>query len=273
MSLAEVREAEATPAVAVVYAGLRAGVGVAQVNLIWRHAAALPGVLDWLWAQARPVLESGAAAGARDRIAARMTLPRLPRAEAPPDAVALVETYSRGNLTNLAVLTAIRLRAAGLAPGAQGAAAEVGAMLPPPPPLARLAELPPASAAVARALAARHGLSDPSVVPSLYLHLAQWPEVLSALPGLLAPLFDGGVLAASRDAAVAAAEAEAPGLIAGLGAAPPPPVALAAFEPRLALFTREVIPGMVPVGLALRDAFGGKGTSPRTPQPSLGLGD
>lgn len=255
MTLLEIREAEAPPAIAEVFAGLRTGVGVAQVNLIWRHAAALPGVLDWFWAQARPALEGGAAAGARDRVAARVALPALSPLAAPAEVAALVETYNRGNLTNLALLTAVRLRAEGLPPGAPAAAAPVGAMLPAPPPLPRLADLPPVLAVTVRALAARHGLSDPSVVPSLYLHLAHWPRVLAALPAQLAPLFDAGALTAARDAAVAAAEAEAPSLAAALGPAPPPPAALAGFLPTLALFTREVIPAMVPVGLALRRAL------------------
>lgn len=253
--LAEIRETEAPPAVAAVYAGLRAGVGVGQVNLIWRHAAALPGVLDWLWAQARPALETGAAAGARDRIAARLVLPAIPPIGAPDEVATLVETYNRGNLTNLAVLTAIRLRAAGAAPGAPGTTAATGALLPAPPALPRLAALSAPLADDVRALAARHGLSDPSVIPSLYLHLALWPEVLAHLPAALAPLFAGGALAAARDGAVAAAEAEAPGLIAALGPAPAAPEGLPAFLATLALFTREVIPAMVPVGLALRAAL------------------
>lgn len=257
MSLPEIREPDAPPAVAAIYAGLRQGVGVGQVNLIWRHAAALPGVLDWLWAQAGPALASGAAAGARDRIAGAVAVPPVERMAAPPGVAALVETYNRGNLTNLALLTAIRLRAAGTAPGAAGAPAAFGAPLPAPPPLPRLTDLAPEAAAAARALAARHGLSDPAVIPSLYLHLAHWPAVLAALPAALAPLFDGGALAAARDAAVAAAEAEAPALIASLGPAPAAPGGCDAFLARLAMFTREVIPGMVPVGLALRRGLGG----------------
>ena len=251
MSLSEIREAEAPPEVAAIYAALREGTGVAQVNLIWRHAAALPGVLDWLWAQACPVLASGAAAGARDRIATRVTVPAPARLAVPEGVATLVETYNRGNLTNLAVLTAVRLRAAGQAPGTPGAAAAVGAMLPPPPPLPRLGDLAPALAAVVQSLAARHALSDASVVPSLYLHLSHWPGVLAGLPGLLAslPMNDG------RDRAVAAAEAEAPGLIAGLGAAPDAPEALDAFLATLRLFTREVIAGMVPVGRLLAQAW------------------
>jgi hypothetical protein len=255
MSLVEIREAEATPAVAGIYDGLREGVGVAQVNLIWRHAAALPGVLDWLWAQAAPALASGAAAGARDRIAQHVAVPALAAVAAPPGVAELVETYNRGNVTNLGVLTAIRLRVAGLAAGTPGATAAVGAMLPKPPALPKLAELPPDSATLVRGLAAKHGLSDASVVPSLYLHLTHWPAVMARLPGLLAPVLSPDCVATGRDAAVAAAEAEAPGLIAALGPAPAAPEALAPFLPTLALFTREVIPGMVPIGLALRRAF------------------
>lgn len=257
MSLPEIREAEASPEIAAIYAGLRQRVGVAQVNLIWRHAAALPGVLDWLWAQAAPALASGAAAGARDRIAARVVVPALGAVVAPSAVGDLVETYHRGNLTNLGVLTAIRLRAAGMAAGAAGAVAAVGAMLPPPPALPRLAELPPDLAAVVRALSAKHGLSDASVVPSLYLHLTHWPALLARMPGLLAPVLSPEGVAAGRDAAVAAAEAEAPGLIAALGPAPPAPEALADFLPRLTLFTREVIPGMIPITLALRQSIAG----------------
>jgi len=74
-SLPEIREAEAPPAIAAIYAALNEETGIGQVNLIWRHAAALPGVLDWLWAQAAPALASGAAAAARDRITAAITLP------------------------------------------------------------------------------------------------------------------------------------------------------------------------------------------------------
>lgn len=257
MSLAEIREADASPDVAAIYAGLRRGVGVAQVNLIWRHAAALPGVLDWLWQQARPAFDSGAAAGARDRIAARVPVPAMARTEAPAGVAELVETYNRGNLTNLAVLTAIRRRAEGASPGAAGAVAPVGAMLPAPPPLPRLADMPAPLAQAARALAARHGISDAAVMPSLYLHLAHWPELLLSLPATLAPLFADGALARARDAAVAAAEAEAPGLIAALGPPPAAPAALPGFLATLGIFTREVIPGMVPVGLALRVSFAG----------------
>ena len=194
--LAEIREAEAPPAIAAIYAGLNEGVGIGQVNLIWRHAAALPGVLDWLWAQAAPALASGAAAAARDRITAAITLPASAPAPAavPTGIAALVEVYHRGNATNLSLLTAILLRQQGTAPGAPMVPALRGPMLPTPPPLPRLAALPPALQAQIHALTAAHGLSDGAVVPSLYLHLALWPDFLARLPDMLAPLrADGGL--------------------------------------------------------------------------------
>ena len=253
-SLPEIREAEAPPAIAAIYAALNDGIGIGQVNLIWRHAAALPGVLDWLWAQAAPALASGAAAAARDRITAAITLPAsAPAPSAVPTGIAeLVEVYHRGNATNLGLLTAILLRQQGMAPGAPMVPAARGAMLPAPPQLPRLAALPPALQAQIHALTSAHGLSDGAVVPSLYLHLALWPDFLARLPDMLAPLRADGGMAHWRDTAVAAARLAAPGLIAALGAAPAPPPALREFLTRLDVFVREVIPGMVPVGLFLR---------------------
>ncbi|MCA3324777.1 MAG: hypothetical protein INF75_05295 [Roseomonas sp.] len=254
-ALAEIREAEAPPDIAAIYAALNEGIGIGQVNLIWRHAAALPGVLDWLWAQAAPALLSGAAAAARDRIAASIKLPMPVTTQQPHHRAAitdLIDIYNRGNLTNLALLSAISLRAQGMAPGATPTVAARGAMLPRPPALPRLAALPVALQAQIRALTAAHGLSDAAVVPSLYLHLALWPEFLAGLPDMLAPLRADAGLTQSRDAAIEAARDAAPGLIAALGPAPAPPPALPEFLARLEVFVREVIPGMVPVGIFLR---------------------
>jgi hypothetical protein len=253
-ALPEIREAEAPPAIAAIYAALNDGIGIGQVNLIWRHAAALPGVLDWLWAQAAPALASGAAAAARDRITAAITLPAsAPAPSAVPTGIAeLVEVYHRGNATNLGLLTAILLRQQGMAACVPMVPALRGPMLPAPPPLPQFTSLAPAQQAQIQALTAAHGLSDGAVVPSLYLHLALWPDVLTRLPDMLAPLRADGGLAHWRDTAVAAARLAAPGLIAALGAAPAPPPALPAFLTRLEVFVREVIPGMVPVGIFLR---------------------
>ncbi|MBL6457949.1 hypothetical protein JMJ55_21675 [Belnapia sp. T6] len=264
MPLAELREAEAPPEIGAIYAGLRAASGVPLVNLIHRHLATMDGVLPWLWSAIRPPLEDGSLAGARERLAASLALPPLAPLPATawakagldaadrPAIAALVETYNRGNLTNLILLTALRraLEDAPAAPAPPSPRLPQPAMLPPPPPLPRLEDLPPAIAALVRGLAARHG---GAVVPSLYLHLAHWPPLLAALPGWAGALLDPPAIAAGREAAVHLAAAEADALRPAL-AIPGPvpnghgPAALAA----IARFSREVIPGMVPVGLGLR---------------------
>lgn len=287
MRLAEIREEGAPPDIAALYAALRRATGVPLVNLIHRHLATLPGVLPWVWQAIRPPLEDGRLAAARERLAAALPLPPvapLPATawraaglapEERPRIAALVEVYNRGNLTNLILLTALRRTLEGVAaevpPPSPSSATALPplAMLPAPPPLPRLEALPPEVAARVQALAARHGPPGAGVTPSLYLHLAHWPALLAALPGWLAPLLEPVALAAARDAAVRLAEREADALrplMAVEGGVPGShgPAVLAV----VTRFTREVIPGMVPVGLALRRLLapeasgGGKLTDP-----------
>ncbi|MFC7473582.1 hypothetical protein ACFQS7_04405 [Dankookia sp. GCM10030260] len=259
-ALPELREAEAPPEIAAIYAALRAASGVPLVNLIHRHLATLPGVLPWVWQAIRPPLEDGRLAGARDRLAAALPLPAttplpdgaLDAAER-RDVAALVETYNRGNLTNLILLTALRraLEGAPTEPGPPPPAIAALPMLPPPPPLPKLAELPPPLAAAVLGLAARHGAGG--VVPSLYLHLAHWPAIPPALPGWLGAALDPAAIAAGRDAAVRLAEREGDALRPALALQGEVPDGRhAAVLTVVGHFTRQVIPAMVPIGLALR---------------------
>ncbi|MBL6080897.1 hypothetical protein JMJ56_23055 [Belnapia sp. T18] len=251
MPLAELREADAPPDIAALYDRLRAASGVPLVNLIHRHLATLDGVLPWLWQAIRPPLEDGSLAGARSRLAAAIPLPPLAPVPVEHGAAiaALVETYNRGNLTNLILLTAIRRALAGdpphPAPPPPRLAAE--AMLPKPPPLPRLDALPPATAALVTGLAARHG---GGVVPSLYLHLAHWPGFLATLPVLAAPLLDPAAIQAARATTLRLAEAEADAIrpLLAIPGPLPDPRALAPIE----AFSRATIPDMVPIGLGLR---------------------
>lgn len=115
---------------------------------------------------------------------------------------AILDAYTRGNLTNLVALTALRLRL-------EQPQAPPGRLLPaiappdaPPAldPLPQLADLSPELAAQVRALAARHGGTG-EVIPSLYLHLAHWPRLLEVLPRWLSALYAPAVLEVVRDAA------------------------------------------------------------------------
>jgi hypothetical protein len=263
VNLPEVRESEAPPAVAATYAALREATGVPLVNLIWRHLASLDGALPWAWATIAPALRSGLVAGARDRLAAGLALPSIPaispeqwRAtglnEAQLQAVRdLVAVYNRGNQTNLVLLTALRRYLAGDPPFPGPAQpSPVGAMLPASPPLPKLAELPPDTAALVQALGARHDAAASGIIPSLWLHLAHWPALLSALPGWLGPMLEPDVLRATRHTAMALAEHEGDALRPHL-TPPGEPSQRAAILSALTTFTTLLIPDMVPVGLAL----------------------
>lgn len=267
-ALPELREAEAPPDIAAIYAAMRKASGVPLVNLIHRHLATLPDVLPWVWRAISPPLLDGRLADTRERLAAAMPRPPLAPVDASALAAAgvarkdraallsLVQTYNRGNLTNLILLTALRraLEGAPVDPAPVPSARPALAMLPVPPPLPRLAELPLATQAAVRALAARHG--EARVVPSLYLHLAHWPGLPAALPGWLGPVLEPAALIAGREAAVALAAREADALRSALVLDGPVPNGQG--MPVLQVlrqFTLRVIPGMVPVGLALDRAL------------------
>ncbi|WP_421993249.1 hypothetical protein [Roseococcus sp.] len=241
--LAEVRESDAPPETAAIYAKLREAYGLPLVNLIWRHFAALEGVLPWAWDSVRPALPLLDAA--RERVRAALPVPGLPMGA---EAAELATLYNRGNLSNLILLTAL-LR------GKQGEATTPGApppaMLPTPLPLPRIEALPEEVARAVRALGALHG-HEGGVIPTLYLHLANWPAVLKPLHASLSPMMATGRIATLRDAALAAASIEADRLRPYLAAPPaPPPEALATARETLRLFTSRVIPEMVPIGLML----------------------
>jgi hypothetical protein len=210
-----------------------------------------------------PAFAAGLVAGARDRLAAQLVLPAMPRLSlgqwqaAGLDAAALaavrnlVAVYNRGNQSNLVLLTALRRELAGV-PAAPGpvVVAPVGAALGPAPALPRMAALPAATAALVQALGARHEAAAGGIIPSLWLHLAHWPALLAALPGWLGPMLEPATLRASRLAAMAVAEREGDALrpyFAPPGPAPQAAAILAALE----TFTTLLIPDMAPVGLAL----------------------
>jgi len=273
VALAELREADAPPDIAALFAAIRRASGVPLVNLIHRHFATLPGVLPWVWEAIQPALEDGRLAAARTRLEAALPMPEIPplpsadwaRSGLPTavrnEVVALAAVYTRGNLTNLILLTALRLELEGVPPEpsepadplVQGLPESSSAMLPSPPPLPVMDALPAATRAAVLALAARHGESG--VVPSLYLHCAHWPTLPALLPDWLGGVLSPPAIAAGRNAAVWHAERAADGLRPTLRN-DVPAGQRAAVLAVLEQFTGQVIPAMVPVSIALGRRLG-----------------
>ncbi|MFZ0149069.1 MAG: hypothetical protein WAM72_12145 [Xanthobacteraceae bacterium] len=112
MPFSELIESEAPPEISLVYDELRTAIGIPVVNLIWRHLASLPDVLSWAWTTVRPVAGSTILAEWINQLEA-IALKNVAHSAAlfpaiPDDAMAVVETYNRGNCINLQLLTALR---------------------------------------------------------------------------------------------------------------------------------------------------------------------
>ena len=277
ISLAEVREAEAPPEIAAIYEDVQRTTHLPLVNLIYRHLAILPGALPYIWSLVRPGIASGAADGALQRVVAGISLPerstRVAQAVSGAgisalDAEAIVtilDVYNRGNLLNLVSLTAacqVLDRSDPHAHASHLDHAPVRSIVQKPmraiPPLPKLQELPAETAALVQALALLHGnAASAGVIPSLYLHLAHWPALLASMQEPLGRFVEEGGLANARAKLLQLVRVEADALARAMATELPRPGDHHAAPMRQALeiFTRHVIPDLVPIGLLLRRAL------------------
>ncbi|WP_159992487.1 hypothetical protein [Roseomonas sp. 18066] len=260
MTIAEIHEADAAGETAAIYAELRQELGLPLVNLIWRHFAALPGVLPWAWSTVRPVMRSLEVLQGQDRMGQRLwqlagdMAPALPTLTA--DQAAVVDIYNRGNTTNLQLLTALRKAMAGQAAGGggllerqSGAPAPLASV----PGMPRLDRLEPETSLMVRKLAALHGEEGARAIPSLYRHLALWPDLLPPLHAALSKVSETGLLADGRSVLIDMADATAARLLPALR----PPGVFPAEQREATLgaleaFTGRLIADLSVVGLLLR---------------------
>lgn len=214
----EIPEAEAGPEIGAVYLDIKAVTGVGLVNLIYRHWAAKPPALEWVWGALRPLYANGRIA---NRAAALVeSLDISAPAEIPMEAfrvagvgdhavgtaAEIVAAYNKGNSQNLIVMPALaRFIADGGAERPQRTAADEPAPKRPrdQPPIVALADMSKKTRELIDIMSAPILTDDRPLVPSLYRHLAQWPEILAmASASALAP----GRVAAVADIARGAYE-------------------------------------------------------------------
>lgn len=217
-TLPEVAVADADAATHAIYESIMKHSGTGTPALIFRHFAVFPGLLEWTWRAVGDDIRSGQVLlHSLDAVA------RTPRVELPPvgaealaaagvDAAgqallgAIFANYNRMNPMNYSFISAIRDLIA-----RPDAPADEAATLPPPaaktpqpcpalPPPVNVAEMPDDLQQGVMQLSAAIPRAGAPVVPTLYRHLAIWPDLLRRLvPALLHAIERGDVTARVRE--------------------------------------------------------------------------
>jgi hypothetical protein len=207
-SVPSILENAATGEIAEIYADIRATLHTSVVNLIWRNLATLPGALPWAWSTVRP-LYIGQASRHANMLRQTLPLPSLPRLSVDALAAAgigraalaeiraVLDSYHHTNAPALVVLSALlehyEPSVTDPVQPSEAAPAAIPTELPPLPPMASL------PSEVQRLIGELNEFgedTDPSLVASMYRHLAYWPPYLAIVRTMLAPLQADGSLSA-----------------------------------------------------------------------------
>jgi len=206
--LPELAEADAGDEIKAIYTEIKACCRVPMVALIYRHLATHDGLLEWSWRALAPAMRSGALSAAAEELASVPLAAELPpltreKAEAlalkPMDRAAIayiVTAYNTANPHNIiAVRGLMTLLASEEAGGGSGG--DPGQPVPPAafpalPPLVQLEEMPPELAERVVRLRVSGDDGSRGIVPTLYRHLAHWPDYLLDQADALAPMFLSG---------------------------------------------------------------------------------
>lgn len=208
-------ESEAVGGIAETYADIRRVLQLPVVNLVYRHLATTPGLLEETWAALRPNFASTAAGAAAAELTAAAAPPRvapIPRSALAAArleagqadlAAATLRAYERANSRNLLGMHALLDGCPGM--GVRAAPApevEVPAILP----MASLDSLPAPSSRLLDEMGLHlTGAERPLLVPTLLRHFAAEPCLLALLWTVLAPAVVGGYVTARAEVVAARA--------------------------------------------------------------------
>lgn len=114
-----VTEAQADTATRDIYQDIKSTMGVGLVNLVWRHLAVVPSVLDWSWQLLKPHYASGAIPATAWILRESVEIPALDPISTseqtliagecdPSELEAVLRTYERGNAQNLVAMCYLR---------------------------------------------------------------------------------------------------------------------------------------------------------------------
>ncbi len=262
-----ITEAQASGETALIFADLRATLGVGVVNLIWRHIATFPGALPWAWATVKPVYVSGGVALEAQHLKAGLSIPALPAwprsvvrcagiDEAGETSIRrILASYNRSNAMNLVALSALARRIDGApadtritpVPAGQSREAAIEGAL---PKLLTLDEVAADTADLIRRINLLGDRDQGRILASMYRHLAHWPGFLALSYAHLAPLAADGRLASMIAQAISLGDSAGARLQADLAILPPPSTVDQVRRAATA-FIEHAIGKMVPVAALL----------------------
>jgi hypothetical protein len=205
-SVPTVLEAAATGEIADIYSDIRKTLGTSVVNLIWRNLATIPGALRWTWSTAKP-LYLGQAPAHAEAVRRALAWPIVP--ELSVDALTAIglgptplvevrrvlDSYHHTNALALVVLSALLElydpRLAGVVRPSEIVPSPPSIKL---PTLPSMAALQPEVRTLILELNEFGEDTEPSLIASMYRHLAYWPAYLAIVHTMLAPLAADGRL-------------------------------------------------------------------------------
>lgn len=194
-----ITEDQASGEIAQLYEDIRRSLGVPVVNLIWRHLATIPGALPWAWNSLKPLYASGAITNAAVSLRSSLrpesnlgisssTLKSVSLSSDDLRSITVVlNSYERSNSLNLIALNALLAKIDGVEDHTQDELAQVtaddGLVHGEMPELLVLSNMEASVRELVEDLNRIGGRSD--ILPSMYRHLAHWPQYLGLLHVLL----------------------------------------------------------------------------------------
>ena len=270
-----ITEAAASGEIADIFADIRGVLGVAVVNLIWRHLATIPCALPWAWRTLRPLYVDGTLTAEAAALHGDLDLTWIP--PFPPEVLAaaglldrdisairnVLAAYDRTNAMALIALSTLLLRLEDepLTRHAASSHSEAPRERPsaiPLPALLSMTDLAPATAELVLTLNRLGTRRADPILASMYRHLAHWTGYLALAWAMIAPLDTDGSLEQAIDDAVAKARVRAARVATQLyvPAERVSPATRATIRSAVEPFTGDVIAKMVVICAVLRAATG-----------------
>lgn len=186
-SLPEVREDEASGDIARIYSDIRAVQKLSTVNYIWRHLASIDGALQGAWPTAKRLAPaiSRTARGLAIRASLLVEPWKAELSSIRPgdeEMQSILRFYNHGNAWNLSAISFLLgapEQPNNEPPSLSRHEATIGSF----PKLPRFADLPNSIQDVVQQLSSSGPAADTGIRPSLWVHLALWPQHLIALSG------------------------------------------------------------------------------------------